>query len=55
MPVALEVGGAAGKGKLDKKLVEVEEDIREFYLNSKNSWRDTITTSASSFSEYYQK
>lgn len=35
MPVALEVEGAAGKGKLDKKVVEVEEDISDFYLNSR--------------------
>jgi len=27
MPVALDVEGAAGKGKLDKKVVDVEEDL----------------------------
>ncbi len=39
MPVALDVEGAAGKGKLDKKVVEVEEDISDFYLNSRTQWK----------------
>ena len=39
MPVALDVEGAAGKGKLDKKVVEVEEDISDFYLNSRAQWK----------------
>lgn len=39
VPVPLDVEGAAGKGKLDKKMVEVEEDISDFYLNSRMHWR----------------
>lgn len=42
MPVALDVEGAAGKGKLDKKMVEAEEDISDFYLNSRIQWKTPI-------------
>ena len=39
MPLALDVEGGAGKGKLDKKVIEVELDMTEFYHSNKSNWR----------------
>jgi hypothetical protein len=44
MPVALDVEGGAGKGKLDKKMVEVEEDMSAFYLSNRSNWKDNMVT-----------
>jgi hypothetical protein len=57
MPVAVEVEGAAGKGKLDKKVVEVEEDISQFYLNSRANWKEHIADSPNraGYSDIYFK
>ena len=33
--------GPVNKSKLDKKIVEVEEDLSEFYLKGPRNWRET--------------
>ena len=55
IPLLLEVEGAAGKGKLDKKIVEAEEDLSDFYLKSHSGWRDMNTEAGmkSGYSDIY--
>ena len=56
MPVALDVEGAAGKGKLDKKVIQVEEDISDFYLNTRAHLRySPLPPAKNGYSDSYFK
>ena len=57
MPIALDVEGGAGKGKLDKKVIEVEYDMSDFYLSNRNNWRDNFMFSGSNknYTEFWPK
>lgn len=57
MPIALDVEGGAGKGKLDKKVIEVEYDMSDFYLSNRNNWRDNfvLTSPNKNYSDFLPK
>lgn len=57
MPVALDVEGGAGKGKLDKKVIETEDDMTDFYLSNRNNWRDNyiLANSQKHYSDFLPK
>lgn len=54
MPIVL--NGPVNKGKLDKKIVEVEEDISDFYLNGSRNWKEAASSNHSTnFSPFESK
>ena len=61
MPIPVDVEGAAGRGKLDKKVTEIEEDdINSFYFNSRSNWKSdpyngTSPYNQSGYSDIYFK
>lgn len=44
MPIAL--NGPINKGKLDKKIIEIE-DIGSFYLNGSRNWKEPVSSNYS--------